>query len=89
MDASLIAAPFLASRYETQFGRTLPSDCRCYFRAETWSFAPERNHRISDGHANRDDHLHQEPPAIRSRKNVLDEQILGSIANAAIRKREV
>jgi hypothetical protein len=89
MDASLIAAPFLAGRYETQFGRTLPSDCRCYFRTETWGFAPERNHRISDSHANRDYHVHQEPPAIRGRKNVLHEQILGSIANAAIRKREV
>jgi hypothetical protein len=44
---------------------------------------------ISDRHANRDDHVHQEPPAIRGRKNVLDEQILGFIANAAIRKREV
>jgi hypothetical protein len=89
MDASLIAASFLASRYEIQFGRTLPSDCRCYFRTETWSFSPERYHRISDRHANRDDHVHQEPSAIRGRKNVLDEQILGSIANAAIRKREV
>jgi hypothetical protein len=89
MDASLIAASFLASWYETQFGRTLPSNCRCYFRTETWSFAPERNHRISDGHTNRDDHVHQVPPAIRGRKNVVDEQILGSIANAAIRKREV
>jgi hypothetical protein len=56
---------------------------------ESRGFAPERYHRFGDRHAKRDDHVHQEPPAIRGGENVLDEQILRSIANAAIRKCEV
>jgi len=33
--------------------------------------------------------LHQEVPAIRGRKNLLDEKIVDAIANVAIREREV
>ncbi len=33
--------------------------------------------------------MHQEVPAIRGRKNLLDEKIVDAIANIAIREREV
>jgi len=33
--------------------------------------------------------MHQEAPAIRGRKNLLDEKIVDAIANVAIREREV
>jgi hypothetical protein len=33
--------------------------------------------------------VHQEVPAIRGRKNLLDEEIVDAIANVAIREREV
>lgn len=89
IDASLTTAPILVSRYKTQLRRSLPSDCRGYFRTEPRSFATERNHRISNRHAGWDEHVHQEAPAIRGRKNVLDEQIVDAIANVAICECEV
>jgi len=33
--------------------------------------------------------VHQEVPAIRGRKNLLDEKIVDAIANIAIREREI
>ena len=33
--------------------------------------------------------MHQEAPAIRGRKNLLDKKIVDAIANVAIREREV
>jgi hypothetical protein len=87
--ASLIAASILVSRHKAQFRRALPSDGGGYFRTETRSLSPERNHRISDSQAGRDDHVHQKAPAIRGPKNVLDEHIADALANTLICEREV
>ena len=51
--------------------------------------ASECSHRIDDRQTRRNNHVHQEVPAIRSRKNLLDEKIADTIANVAIREREV
>jgi hypothetical protein len=89
MGVSLIATPILISRNKTQLWCPLPTYRRSDLRAKSRSLAPECSHGIDDRQARRDNHVHQEVPAIRGRKNLLDEKIVDAIANVAIREREV
>ena len=89
MDVSLIATPILISRSKTQLRCPLSTYCQGHLRAESRSLASECSHRIDDRQARWDNHVHQEVPAIRGRKNLLDEKIVDAIANVAIREREV
>jgi len=89
MDVSLIATPIQISRNKKQFRRPLPAYCRGNLGAQSRSFASEYGHRIGDRQARRDNHVHQEVPAIRGRKNLLDEEIIDAAANVAVSKREV
>jgi hypothetical protein len=79
IDVSLIATPILISRHKTELWRPLPADCKGHLRTESRSLAPECSHRIDDRQARRDNHVHQEVPTIRGRKNLLDEKTIGAI----------
>jgi hypothetical protein len=87
IDLSLIATPILISRNKTQLRRPLPTYCRGHLRAESRSLASKCSHRIDDRQTDRNNHVHQEVPAIRGRKNLLDEKIVDAIGNVAIRER--
>jgi hypothetical protein len=88
IDTSLIVASFREGRYKHQF-RWLPSDCHRHLRTYARSIAAERKDRISDRTARRDEHMHQEAPAIRRRRNFFDEQTGSAIAGIVICEREV
>src|ERR1051325_7243680 len=89
INVSLIAAPILISRSKTQLRRPLPTYRRSHLRPESRGLASESSHRIVNREASRDNHVHQDAPAIRRWKNLLDEKIAEAIANVAIREREV
>jgi hypothetical protein len=89
IEVSVIETPTLISRNKTQFRCPLPTYCRGDLRAESRRFTPESRYRIDDGEARRDNHVHLEVPAIRSGKNLLNEEIVDTITNVAIRQREV
>jgi hypothetical protein len=74
IDDSVIVASILKDRYKTQFRRSLPSDCHRYLRAETRGIPLERGNGIHNRPPLRDNHVHQEPPAIRGRRNLVCEQ---------------
>src|SRR5260370_20144005 len=88
IDVSFITTPVLISRNETQLRCPLPTYCRGHLRAESRSLAYECSNCIDDRQARRDNHAHQEVPAISGRENLLDEKNVDAIANVAIRKRE-
>src|SRR5260370_24472300 len=87
IDVSLIATPILISRNKTQLRRPLPTYCRGHVRAESRSLEYECSHCIDDRQARRDNHLHQKVPAIRGRKYLLNDKLIYSIANVALRER--
>jgi hypothetical protein len=89
IDVSLIATPIRKCRNKIQLRCPLPTDCGGHLRAKSRSLTPECGHRIDDGQARRDNHVYQEVPAVRCRKNLLDEKIVDAVANVAIREREV
>src|SRR6202023_2617918 len=76
-------------RYKHQFRRPLPSDCHRHLRTYARSIAAERTDRISDRTPRRDEHMHQEAPAIRRRRNFFDEQTGDAIAGIVICESEV
>jgi len=74
IDDSVIVASILKDRHKTQFRRSLPSDCHRYLRTETRGITLERGNGICHRPPLRDNHVHQESPAIRGRRNLLHEQ---------------
>src|SRR5260370_23766359 len=87
--ASLIGASVRDRGNKEQFRRPLPSDRHGNLRTETRCIAAERTDGISDRAARRNEHVHQEATAIRSRKNVLHKQTTDALAGIAIRQVEV
>ena len=83
-DASLIVASIWINRDKRQLRRPLPSNGHGHLRTETRSITAEGIDRIRDRAVGRYDHVHQEAPAIRGRRNVLDKHIVEDIASITI-----
>jgi hypothetical protein len=89
IDASLIVTSIRNGRHKQQFRRPLPGNCHGHFRTYPRSIAAERTDCISDRAASRDEHVHQEAPAIRDGGNFFDEQTGDTIAGIVICEGEV
>jgi hypothetical protein len=87
-DTSVITS-LLVSGGKTQFRRPLPGDCGGYFSTQTRGLAPQSQDGIRYRKTSRDKHVHQKVPAIRRRKNILDEQAVNAIANIPLSHRKV
>ena len=88
-DSSLIHTSFRKGRYERQFGRTLARARHRDFRTEAWRISTECAERLRHRPVSRDDHVHQQMPAVRGRRYLLDEQIVHAIVGMAICERQV
>jgi hypothetical protein len=88
-DGSLILTSIRESWYERQLRRTLARNGHGDFRTEAWRISTERAERLRYRTVDRDDHVHQQVPAVRRRRHVLDEQIVHAIVSIAICERQV
>ena len=88
-DGSLILTYIRKSWYERQLRRTLTRDGHGDFRTEAWRISTERAERLRYRPVDRDDHVHQQVPAVRRRRHVLDEEIVHAIVGIAICERQV
>jgi hypothetical protein len=87
--SSLILAPIRTGRYERQFRGSLPSD-RCRdLRAESRGISTERTERLGHCAIRWYDNVHQQVPAVRCRRNVLDEHIVQAVVGVSISQREI
>src|SRR2546425_10366570 len=81
---SLIVASVPKHRNKRQFRCPFAGNGHGHLRAETRTSSAKRTHCIGDMVAARDEHMHQETSAVRSRGNFLDEQTADAIARTAI-----
>jgi len=88
-DGSLILTSIRKGWYERQFGRTLTRDGHGDFRTEAWAISTECAERLRHRPVSRDDHVHQQMPAVRGRRYLLDEQIVHPIVCMALSERQV
>jgi hypothetical protein len=88
-DGSLILACLREGRYEREFRRALPRDGHGDLRTEARPISAECAERLRHRPVDRDDHVHQQVPAVGRRRHLLDEQIVDAIVGMAIREREV
>jgi hypothetical protein len=88
-DDSRILTSIREGWYERQLRRTLTRDRHRHFRAEAWRISTQRAERLRHRPICRDDHVHQQMPAVRGRRDLLDEQIVHAIVGMAICERQV
>jgi hypothetical protein len=88
-DGSLIITSIREGRYKRQLRRTLASDGHGDLRTEAWRISTERAERLRNRAVAWNDHVHVEVPAVRRRRNVLNEQIVQAIVGRPIRQREI
>jgi hypothetical protein len=88
-DGSLILTSIRKGWYERQFRRPLPSDRRRDLRAEPRDISTERTERLGHCAVRRYDNVHQQVPAVRRRRDVLDEQIVQAVVGVPICQREI
>jgi len=84
IEVSLMVTAIRIRRYKTQFRRALSRDRRSDFRPQARSLAAKRDHDIRDSQAARDDDMHQHPPAIRRRRNLLYKKTVNTVRDAAV-----
>src|SRR3989442_9481048 len=83
-DGSLILTSIRKGWYERQFRRTLPRDGHGDFRTKAWRISTECAERLRHRSVDRDDHVHQQVPAVGGWRHFLDEQIVNAIVDTAI-----
>jgi hypothetical protein len=88
-DSSVILTSTWESRHERQLWRTLTRDGHGDFRTEPWRISTERAERLRYRAVDWDDHVHEEVPAVRRRRHVLNEQIVQAIVGMPICQREI
>ena len=88
-DGSVIITSIREARYKGQLRRTLASDGHRDLRTEAWRISTERAESVRYGPVDRDYHMHQQVPAVRRRRHVLDEQVVQAIVGNAICERQV
>ena len=76
-------------RNKQQFRCAFPGNGHGHLRTETRSITAKRTDRIDDRAAGRDKHMHQEMPAVRGGRNILDEQTTRTIVSTGVRKRKI
>src|SRR6188472_69270 len=88
-DGSLILTSIWKGWYERQFRRPLSSDRRRDLRTEPRGISTERTERLGHCAVRWYENVHQQVPAVRCRRNVLDEQIVQAVVGVSIREREI
>jgi hypothetical protein len=88
-DGSFILTSIRSGWYERQFWRPLPGDRRRDLRAEARGISTERTECLGHRPFRRYDNVHQQVPAVRRRRNFLDEQIVQAVIGVPICQREI
>jgi len=88
-DDSLIVASERKRRHERQLRRTLPRNRAGDFRSQARRIPTEGAERVIDASVTRYDHVHDEVPAVRRRRHVVNEQIVQAIVGMSICQRKV
>jgi len=88
-DGSLMLISIRNGWYERQLRRTLARDGHGDFRAKSWRISPKRAERFRYRAVARHDHVHQQVPAVRRWRHVLDEQVVHAVVDIALCERQV
>ena len=88
-DRSFILTSTWEYGHEGQLRRTLPGDRHRDLRTESGRLPTKCAERLGHWAVHRDDHMHEQVPAVRRWRHILNEQIVQAVVCVPIGEREI